>query len=406
MSWEVIRQNSFEREEIKLKHIIIVMLTLRMGGAEKALISLLKSLDPKRIDVDLYLFETGGVLQKEVPAWVKIIEADPVSRGMTLEMRNYMGEILKNRKFLAAADRIKITLRAKRGKSFFSWNIIKRHISRVEGHYDVAVGFMEGFADFFVLDRVDADRKIGWIHTDMTGRVPDRQEIVYYGQFDALATISDMCRNAFANIFPNTKGRIRVIENIVLPEEIIHKAEEMTDIEWDLSKVQLVSVGRLEYQKGFDIGAQVAKILRDRGYDFCWHVYGQGIMEEEIRQYIKENNLEKCYVLEGLKPNPYPYMKKADLIVQPSRWEGKSLVLDEAKILGKAIVVTRYPSVSDQIINEKTGIITDIKPEAIASGIEKLIRKKELRIQLEENCKREINRSYQVINQFYEMIGV
>lgn len=389
-----------------MKSVIIVMPTLRMGGAEKALISLLKALDPKRMKIDLYLFETCGILQKEVPAWVRIIEADSVTRGMTLEIRNYMGDLLKKGKFLAAADRLKITLWSRSGKNFFSWSIIKRYISKVEGHYDIAIGFLEGYADFFVLDKVDADRKIGWIHNDMTGRIPNVQEVAYYGRFDALATISSVCRNAFVNIFPNIKEKIQVIENIVLPEEIICKAEKMLNIEWDVSKVQLVSVGRLEYQKGLDIGARVANILKNRGYDFCWHVYGQGIMQEEIQRYVEENKLEGFYVLEGLASNPYPYMKKADVIVQPSRWEGKSLVLDEAKILGKAIVVTGYPSVSDQIINEKTGIITEIEPGAIADGIERVIQKKELRIQLEENCKREINRSYQVINQFYEMIGV
>ena len=147
---------------------------------------------------------------------------------------------------------------------------------------------------------------------------------------------------------------------------------------WDFSKIQIVSVGRLEYAKGFDIGAKVAKVLKDKGYQFCWHVYGQGAMKNEIQQFIKDNELDEYYILEGLKTNPYPYMKNADLIVQPSRWEGKSIVLDEAKILGKAIVVTNYPSVTDQIIDGKTGIVTNKEPEDIATGIENLICHKEL----------------------------
>lgn len=389
-----------------MKSILFVIDTLRMGGAEKSLISLLKALDPNRVAVNLFLFEAGGVLQTEVPSWVKIIEADSVTRGMTLEMRNYIGDILKKRRFLAAIDRLKISIQAKRNKNNFSWNTIKKHIPKVDGHYDVAIGFLEGFPDFFVLDKVDAERKVGWIHIDMTGRNPDINEDMYYKRFDVIATISKVCRDAFINIFPDVRNRIQIIENIVLPEEIIQKAEETVEIDWDYSKVQIVSVGRLDYQKGFDIGARAAKILRDKGYNFCWHVYGQGVMKDEIQQYIRENKLEKFYVLEGLNPNPYPYMKKADLIVQPSRWEGKSLVLDEAKILGKAIVVTKYPSISDQIIDGKTGIITEIAPEAIAEGIISLIQKKELRMQLERYCKLEPNLSYQVINQFYRMIDV
>lgn len=389
-----------------MKYIIIVIPTLRMGGAEKALVSLLKSLDSERVNVDLFLFEPGGILQKDIPAWVNIIESDTIVRDMTLEIRNYFGELIRRKNFLAALARLKITFQAKLGLSAFSWDTIKNFIPNVEGYYDVAIGFLEGFADFFVVDKVDADKKIGWIHTDMTGRIINLQEKAYYQRFDTLATISETCKKAFVEAFSYDRTKIWTIENIVLPQDILLKAEEKTDINWDFSKKNIVSVGRLEYPKGFDIGARAAKVLKDKGYNFCWHIYGDGLMRGEIQKYIKENSLEDNYILEGLKVNPYPYMKKADIVVQPSRWEGKSLVLDEAKILGKAIVTTGYPSVRDQIIDGKTGIITDIVPESIAKGIEILIQDKTIKSELELNCTREPNRNYQVIKQFYKMIGV
>lgn len=387
-----------------MKHIIIVIPTLRMGGAEKALVSLLKALDPNRVAVDLFLFEPGGILQREIPTWVKIISADPIIRGLTLELHNYFYELLKFRKFAAALARVKITILAKVGIHTFSWDIIKKYIPDMQEHYDVAVGFLEGFADFFVIDKIKADKKIGWIHIDMTGKQSDPKETNYYKQFDVIVTISEKCKDAFLKVFPAIEGKIEVIENIVLPEDVIAKSEEKVDSRWNTQVIHVVSVGRLDYQKGFDIGAKAAKILKERGNKFCWHIYGTGIMKSEIVQYIQENNLQDCFLLEGLVENPYPYMRKADIIVQPSRWEGKSLVLDEAKILGKAIVVTNYPSVSDQIINGKTGIITEIKPEAVAEGIEMLIREKNLRHALENNCSREFNYSYQAVDHFYKML--
>ena len=54
----------------------------------------------------------------------------------------------------------------------------------------------------------------------------------------------------------------------------------------------------------------------------------------------------------GVKENPYPYIKKADIYVQPSRYEGKSIAIDEAKILKKPIVVTNFSTAKDQIENE------------------------------------------------------
>lgn len=127
-------------------------------------------------------------------------------------------------------------------------------------------------------------------------------------------------------------------------------------------------------------------------------------MKKNLEDFIQENGLEGKFVLEGLRDNPYPYMKRADLIVQPSRWEGKSIVLDEAKILGKAIVVTDYPSVHDQITDQVTGLITGMEPEAIADGIERLLKDTALKKKLEENAAQEPNRSYRALDRFYELI--
>lgn len=389
-----------------MKNILIVIPTLRMGGAEKSLVSLLKALDPQRVAVDLYLFEAGGVLQAEVPDWVNILEADAVTRGMTLELRNYLPEILRAGHVCAAFSRIWMTLRSRISKKpGFSWNLVKKYIPALEKHYDVAVGYLEGFTDFFVLDKVKAEKKIGWIHTDYTGRIPHDEEKRYYNRFDQLVTITEVCKHAFETVFPETKGKMCIIENIVLPEEITAKSLERMGDDWKITAdYHLVTVGRLDHHKGIDIAAKAAKILKDRGMQFCWHVYGRGAMQSELEQYIRENGLDGYFVLEGLRENPYPYMRCAEMIVQPSRKEGKSIVLDEAKILGKAIVVTDYPSVRDQITDRVTGLITGMTPEAIADGIQQFLKDPALKTRLENNAAREPNGSIRALEIFYHLI--
>lgn len=393
-----------------MKNILMVIPNLRMAGAEKSLVSLIRSLDPKRVNVDVFLFETGGILQQQLPKWVNVIEENYVTRAMTLEMRLYFFDLIKSLKFGAAFSRFKITFDAffhnKFGKKAkFSWRTVEKYISVLPKHYDVAVGYLEGYSDFFVIDKVQADKKIGWIHIDMTGKKILEEEIQYYNAFDELATISDVCLDAACKAFPGIENKIQIIENIVLPKDVRSRANENITDKWENTDVcHLVSVGRLEYQKGMDIAAKAAKVLVDRGCSFCWHIYGKGSMQPEIEQYIKENNLEAAFVLEGLRENPYPYIKNADIMVQPSRWEGKSIVLDEAKILGKAIVVTNYPSVYDQVTDKITGLITDITPEAIADGIEELIKNNELKEKLEYNCLNEPNQSEKAVNKFYKMI--
>lgn len=392
-----------------MKKILFVIPTLRMGGAEKSLVSLLRAMDPARAEVDLLMFEDGGVLQKDVPEWVRVRVADPVTRAMTLEMRTYFPDLIRGGHFAAGAARFAMTLRSRlsgRLGPAFGWGRIARFIPEAEGRYDVAVGFLEGFADFYVLDKVQADRKIGWIHTDMSGRAFPEEEAGYYARFDALATISEQCREAFAAAFPLAGRKIRVVENIVLPEEVRKKAAQPVWTEWAQDRLHLVTVGRLDYQKGIDIAARACRVLLDRGEKVCWHIYGKGVMHDEIASYGKENGLEGSFLLEGLTENPYPYLRQAAVVVQPSRWEGKSLVLDEAKILGKAIVATNYPSVGDQLQDNVTGILTGMEPEALAEGIQRVLHDDELRARLEENCLRQANRSIQAVDKVYEMLGI
>ena len=388
------------------KNIIFVIPTLRMGGAEKSLVSLLKSLDSDKMNVDLFLFESGGVLQPEIPQWVNIIEADRITRGMTLEIKNYLSDVVKAGAVSAVIARVGITLNSKLSKKpKFSWKKICKYIPAVYKEYDAAIGYLEGVADFFVLDKVKAKRKIGWIHIDYSEKELPSEAIQYYNRFDALVTISEICKNAFIKLAPSVKDRIRVLENIVLPEEVIEKSQAEVSDGWAATEVRhIVSVGRLDYQKGMDIAAKTAKVLADRKVSFCWHVYGKGVMKEEIDQYIKDQHLEKVFILEGLRENPYPYMRKADLIVQPSRFEGKSIVLDEAKILGKAIVVTDYPSVNDQIQDRVTGLITGMGPELIADGIEEVLNNPKLREQLEQYASAEQNNSIQTVKGFYQLL--
>ena len=76
----------------------------------------------------------------------------------------------------------------------------------------------------------------------------------------------------------------------------------------------------------------------------------------------------------GTRENPYPYIKNCTVFVQPSRWEGKSVVLDEAKILAAPIVATAYPTVVDQIINDVEGKIVEMSGKALAQGIMELLK--------------------------------
>ena len=139
------------------------------------------------------------------------------------------------------------------------------------------------------------------------------------------------------------------------------------------NRVKLLSVGRLGAQKGFDLAIKSAKILKDRGVDFIWIILGEGPDRKKLQEQIDADELNNNVKLIGIRSNPYVYIKKCDIFVQTSRFEGKSIVLDEAKIFCKPIVVTNYPTVGDSIVDGQNGLIVEMDECSIADGIQRLL---------------------------------
>ena len=389
-----------------MKNILFVIPTMRMGGAEKSLVTLLNCMDRKKYKIDLLLFETGGVLQDEIPEDVNIISADRITQAMILEFRFYAKNLLKERHFMAYLHRLWTSVNPKiKSNEKFGWKYLRNYIPEFEKEYDVAISYLEGLTAFYLIDKVKAKKKIGWIHIDMSARKMPEEEKQYSGKFDHLITISDTCRKVILEYVPSMTGYISILENLTDAETIRRKATAGADFSgWDKKAVQIVTVGRLDIQKGIDLAVLACKILHDEGVFVCWHVYGEGIQRNTLEKMIEENKLKGIFLLEGMKVNPYPYMAEADIIVQPSRYEGKSIVLVEAKVLGKAIVVTNYPSVKDQITDGETGLIVTSDPQDIAKGIKRLVNNTNIRKKLEKNNTDIWEINTEVLNDFYQIL--
>ena len=142
----------------------------------------------------------------------------------------------------------------------------------------------------------------------------------------------------------------------------------------------------------------------DKGYNIKWYVIGEGNEREKLEEIIKKKNLENHFKLLGLRENPYPYLKKADIYVQPSRYEGKSIAIDEAKILHKPIIVTNYETAKDQITNEINGLIVDMNEKGLSEGIERLIQNQDLKHSFINNLSNEQLGTENEINKLYEII--
>ena len=197
----------------------------------------------------------------------------------------------------------------------------------------------------------------------------------YFGKVDCVVGISNKCVEILKETFPEMSDKIKLLPNLISTKSIERQAKQFYPNEYsEAADVIILSIGRLTELKGFDMAIESAYLLKNKGIKFSWFILGQGELKKDLEELIKKYDVQDCVKLLGSRNNPYPYIKYATIVVQTSRYEGKSMVLDEAKILSKPIVVTNYDTVKDQI-NDEEGIIVDMKPQAISKGIIELIGK-------------------------------
>ena len=211
-----------------------------------------------------------------------------------------------------------------------------------------------------------------------------------------------MC-DGFKRSFSNPKDKVQLLYNIVSAKLIHQIAEEPVTI--DTTKPSLLSIGRLHPQKGFDFAIEAAALLKKHGLNFVWYIIGEGAERTALEQAITKNGLEKHVVLLGIKENPYPYIKQTTIFVQPSRYEGKSIALDEAKLLHKPIVVTNFTTAKDQINHLKNGIICEMDANSLADALTSLLQNESLQNELSLHLSKESLGSEDEIDKFYTLVN-
>lgn len=223
------------------------------------------------------------------------------------------------------------------------------------------------------LFRINSHKKVLWIHQDVNEMNPDLYE--WYANFDKIFCVSEHLKTQIQTNFPRLNNKTEVFYNITNPDRIKEMADESPiELRNCDTQIVLVTVGRLSNLKGQDKIPQVAHQLLKKGYNIIWYLVGEGYLEAELKEKIKQYNIADNVVLCGRKDNPYPYIKNCDIYVQTSRTEGWCLTVSEAKILNKPIVTTDAGVMSEQIENGINGIITENDSvEEICNAIEKLI---------------------------------
>lgn len=392
-----------------MRKVLISSFDMEVGGVERSLISMLNNFDYDNNEVDLMLYSHTGDFMPFLTDKVNLLNEDK----KYATFRKSIGQTIKGGNISLGITRVlsKCIAKIKGKRNNLSeygiyqmqlmWKYALPFLPNIDKEYDVAISYL--WPHYFIAEKVNAKRKIAWIHTDYSTIETDiDMDLKMWNKFDYIIAVSEECKNAFLRKYPSLKNKVKVIENITSPEFIRNMAEE--EIEEDIkgdNSFKLVSVARLSHAKGIDNAVKALKILHDRGLtDIKWYVVGYGGDEDMIKNLIKDNNLEDSFILLGKKINPYPYMKVCDIYVQPSRYEGKAVTVGEAQILGKPVVITNYTTAKSQVRDNVDGYICELSVEGIADGLEKLYKDKKLRIKLSNNCK---NTDYGNSNELYKL---
>lgn len=378
-----------------MKKILFVVNTMGRAGAELSLLSLLKKLDGKEYEVSLYVLMCQGEMIKEVPSYVRIkntvCSSEPVlsKEGRNRLVKTVLKAFFKNGGYVRKLRYIAKSLRCmmKIGRiqpDKLLWRMAADGAERFPERFDLAVAWLEGGSAYYVADWVNAKKKAAFIHIDYEKAGYTREmDGSCWRHFDKIFAVSNDARNQFLNVYPELENKTAVFPNIVDQEYIRLRAKEKGGFTDHYDGMRILTVGRLTYQKGYDIAVDAMKILKNSGCHVRWYVLGEGDQREKLEKKITLLGLEDDFILLGAAENPYPYYAQADLYVHAVRYEGQGIAVWEAQTLGRAVIVSDYCGSRGQIEDGKYGISCELTPQGIAESVRSLLDDREKREGLE-----------------------
>ncbi|MCM1191373.1 MAG: glycosyltransferase [Butyrivibrio sp.] len=377
-----------------MKKLLFVINTLGQAGAETALLNLLRQIDPKEYEVSLYVLMGQGEMVSELPEYVRLLNRSfhdsPVlsGAGRGLMARRVMAAafcrgtvfrllpyLIRNFFAMAAKGRVQADK--------LLWRLLSDGGQRFSENYDLAVAYLEGGSAYYVADHVKAAKKAAFVHVDYSRAGYNRQlDRDCYLEFDRIFGVSDEVKASFDSVYPECAERSFVFHNLLDVEEIRRKASLPGGFEDDFQGIRVLTVGRLTAQKAYDAALEAMSLLKDRGEQVRWYVLGEGNQRRLLEEKRKKLGLEEDFLLPGAVKNPYPYFRQADIYVHATRFEGKSIAIQEAQILGKPVLVSDCSGNREQVTENVDGLFCDLTPESICEGIQRLAHHPELRDRL------------------------
>lgn len=365
------------------KKILFTCLRMNVGGVEKAMISLMRALasyvDPQGrsgeelFDIHLALMAAEGDFMDHIPQGVTVHQIGGFARQQELWRPPIKGIVrhlltLRWRSGLPAALRFAQSQITGSLFPYVKWLLKENRPGGrfanpdLDGEFDLAIDFpgLPGeYLGYYVGHRIKSRKRASWIHFDLDRVfIRPKSASAIYDEMDAIFCVSEQARQQFCSRWPDAASKTHLFHNIVDCERVIEMSQKPLETNVNAERINLVTVGRATPQKGLDLALRALRKLVDRGeHRIFWHFIGGGEKLAQYRRMASEMGLDPYCRFYGVVTNPYPFMRLADLYVQPSRYEGYGITIAEAKCFGMPIVATDFVGASEQLTGRSNALI-------------------------------------------------
>jgi len=300
------------------------MMNLQCGGAERVIVGYLNNLPRSRYDISLFVMRLEGPFVAEIPKDINVAAGLKPGQRLSSHFLSVIGKIF-----------------------------------RCASTVDIVIGGLEFDTVYLsaLTKIILRKRTFGWNHTDMVSylkRIPKRHKFLtrlFYPFIDTLIFVSEDARERALKELPYIeRNKTTVLHNPV----DIDRIKALSNTSYGNGKIPsrpyIVSVGRLDYYKGFDLLIDAFdKIKNDLSVDLI--IVGEGESRKSLVERVLQKGLQNKIEFTGFMYNPFPIIKSAVIYVSASRQEGFGLTIVEAMALGVPVVATDCQSGPSEILD-------------------------------------------------------
>ncbi|MBO5955124.1 MAG: glycosyltransferase, partial [Clostridia bacterium] len=334
------------------KKILFVLNQMGAGGIAKSLSNLLFHLEKYKdeYEVDLFLLRKDGCYMQDIPSYVNVLEAKGILKlfGASQRDTKKFGKWQYFCRYIVACwtklfgNYIPLKIGAKQNKLNKQYDLAVA-FAHTQGGRDMAAVSVE-----FVLDGVKANKKCDVMHGDVViENLLTKATIKRLKKFDKVFSVSQSCSKQVKERCEELINISDYLYNTQRNDIIINKSQ--SDVKLYDNNFNMVMVSRLENQKAHLRFLPIVKRLHNEGFEFNLNIVGDGILKEEIKEYLNNNNMNDYVKMFGQQSNPFPYIKQSDLFVLVSYYEAAPMVYNEAQLLKVPVFTTDIISAKEMV---------------------------------------------------------